>query len=92
MEIRVGSLVELGKVWQVVLFAALVMWAVIIYRGVKPALRGQSAFSLPYWILYSVIAITILFLSSFVGGKNTNFVIADFLALVCHSHVGGVLL
>ena len=70
--------VELGKVWQVVLFAALVMWAVIIYRGVKPALRGQSAFSLPYWILYSVIAITILFLSSFVGGKNTNFVIADF--------------
>jgi len=51
---------------------------VIIYRGVKPALKGQSAFSLPYWILYSVIAITILFLSSFVGGKNTNFVIADF--------------
>ena len=70
--------VELGKLWQVVLFAALVMWSVIIYRGVKPALKGQSAFSLPYWILYSVIAITILFLSSFVGGKNTNFVIADF--------------
>ena len=54
------------------------MWSVIIYRGVKPALKGQSAFSLPYWILYSVVAITILFLSSFVGGKNTNFVIADF--------------
>jgi len=70
--------VELGKLWQVVLFAALIMWAVIIYRGVKPALKGQSAFSLPYWILYSVVAITILFLSSFVGGKNTNFVIADF--------------
>jgi len=70
--------VELGKLWQVVLFAALVMWSVIIYRGVKPALKGQSAFSLPYWILYSVVAITILFLSSFVGGKNTNFVIADF--------------
>ncbi len=70
--------VELGKVWQVVLFVALIMWAVIIYRGVKPALKGQSAFSLPYWVLYSVVAITILFLSSFVGGKNTNFVIADF--------------
>ena len=61
--------VELGKLWQVVLFAALVMWSVIIYRGVKPALKGQSAFSLPYWILYSVIAITILFLSSFVAGR-----------------------
>lgn len=70
--------VELGKAWQVVLFVALIMWAVIIYRGVKPALKGQSAFSLPHWILYSVVAITILFLSSFVGGKNTNFVIADF--------------
>ncbi len=70
--------VELGKLWQVVLFVALIMWAVIIYRGVKPALKGQSAFSLPYWILYSVVAIAILFLSSFVAGKNTNFVIADF--------------
>lgn len=70
--------VELGKLWQVVLFVALIMWAVIIYRGVKPALKGESAFSLPYWILYSVVAIAILFLSSFVAGKNTNFVIADF--------------
>ncbi|MHC4269534.1 MAG: nitric-oxide reductase large subunit [Planctomycetota bacterium] len=70
--------VELGKLWQVFLFVSLIMWAVIIYRGVKPALKGQSAFSLPYWILYSVVAITILFLSSFVAGENTNFVIADF--------------
>ena len=70
--------VELGKLWQVVLFASLIMWALIVYRGVKPALKKKSAFSLPYWILYSVVAITVLFLSSFVAGKNTNFVIADF--------------
>jgi nitric oxide reductase subunit B len=70
--------VELGKLWQIFLFAALIMWAVIIYRGVKPALKGQSAFSLPYWILYSVVAITVLFTSGFVSGPNTNFVIADF--------------
>jgi hypothetical protein len=48
------------------------MWAVIIYRGVKPALKGQSAFSLPYWILYSVVAIHVLFTSGFVSGPNTN--------------------
>lgn len=70
--------VELGKLWQVFLFVALIMWAVIIYRGVKPALKGQSAFSLPYWILYSVVAIAVLFTSGFVAGPNTNFVIADF--------------
>ena len=44
--------VELGKLWQAFLFVALIIWAVIVYRGVKPALKGQSAFSLPYWILY----------------------------------------
>ena len=83
--------VELGKVWQVVLFAALIMWAVIIYRGVKPALKGQSAFSLPYWILYSVVAITILFTVKLCSREKYQFCHCRFLALVRYSHVGRVL-
>lgn len=70
--------VELGKVWQGTLFAALVLWAVIIYRGIRPVLKDLKPFSLPSWMLYSVFAIVLLFLSSFVAQPKTNFVVADF--------------
>ena len=70
--------VELGKLWQVILFVALGLWAVTVYRGVRPVLRQLQPFSLPAWMLYSVAAIVVLFLSGFVAGPRTNFVIADF--------------
>jgi nitric oxide reductase subunit B len=70
--------VELGRVWQALLFLALILWAVIVARGVWPALQGKPAWSLPYWLLYTVVAVVGLFLSSFVSTPHTNFVIADF--------------
>ncbi|MDQ3263352.1 MAG: cbb3-type cytochrome c oxidase subunit I [Myxococcota bacterium] len=69
---------ELGRVWQVLLFASLILWAVIVARGVWPMLKGQPMWSLPYWLLYTVTAVVGLFISSFVAREDTNFVIADF--------------
>ncbi len=70
--------VELGRAFQIVLFASLVLWSVIVFRGVKPALSGKSWFTIPHWLLYTTIGISVLFLSSFVASPRTNFVIADF--------------
>lgn len=70
--------VELGRLWQAGLFAALVLWAVIVFRGVRPAIRASNPFALPSWMMYSVVAIVVLFLSSFVASPRTNFVVADF--------------
>lgn len=70
--------VELGRLWQALLFAALVLWAVIVGRAVRPVLRAAQPFSLPAWTLYSVVAIVALFLSGFVARPETNFVVADF--------------
>jgi nitric oxide reductase subunit B len=70
--------VELGRVWQFLLFIALLLWVIIVYRGVRPALRPTTPWSLPHWLLYTVAAVSLLFCSSFVAGPGTNFVIADF--------------
>jgi nitric oxide reductase subunit B len=70
--------VELGRLWQVLLFGAFALWAVIMWRGVRPALRGREPWSLPYWMLYAVVSILLLFIAGFVAGPQTNFVIADF--------------
>lgn len=69
---------ELGRIWQVGLFAALILWAVIVVRGSWPALQVKRPFALPYWLIYSIIAVAALFLSSFVATPRTNFAIADF--------------
>jgi len=70
--------VELGKFFQWLLFASLGLWAYIMYRGLKPALKSASPFALPNWMLYAVLTITLLFGSGFVAGARSNFVIADF--------------
>lgn len=70
--------VEFGRAWQVALLVGFVLWATIIYRGIGLVLRERDWWSLPNWMLYSVVAISLLYLSSFVANPQTNFVIADF--------------
>ncbi|MCZ7649018.1 MAG: cbb3-type cytochrome c oxidase subunit I [Planctomycetota bacterium] len=70
--------VELGKLWQGLLFAGLALWAWILVRGIQPVLSQLRPFELPQWMLYVVVGIVALFCSSFVAGPRTNFVIADF--------------
>lgn len=70
--------VDFGRVYQGLLMVVFVLWAVIVYRGLKPILVNRQKWNLPNWIIYSVIGIPLLFLSGFVAKPETSFVIADF--------------
>jgi nitric oxide reductase subunit B len=71
--------VEPGRLWQAVLQIALGLWAVIVARGVRPALRAARAtFTLPHWLTWTTTSVAVLFLSGFVAGPETSFPIADF--------------
>lgn len=70
--------VDFGKAYQILLMGIFILWGVIVYRGIKPALIKHEPWNLPNWIMYSVIGIPLLFLSGFVAQPETNFVIADF--------------
>ena len=70
--------VDFGKSYQVLLMIIFILWAVIIYKGLKPAFQKGKPWNLPNWILYSVIGIPLFFISGFVSLPETNFVIADF--------------
>ncbi|MBK8623079.1 MAG: cbb3-type cytochrome c oxidase subunit I [Saprospiraceae bacterium] len=70
--------VDFGKGFQVLLMVVFILWMVVVYRGIKPALIKKEPWNLSNWILYSVIGIPLLFLSGFVAKPETNFVIADF--------------
>ncbi|HVS90747.1 MAG TPA: cbb3-type cytochrome c oxidase subunit I [Mucilaginibacter sp.] len=70
--------VELGKIWQILLGVAFVLWAVIIYRGIKPSMKTKQPWALPNWLLYAIGSVIILFISGFIATPRTNFVITDF--------------
>jgi nitric oxide reductase subunit B len=70
--------VELGRLWQYVLYVGLALWGFIVFRGVKPALRQVDPWAMPNWLLYTICSIVLLLTSGFVAGPRTNFVIGDF--------------
>ncbi len=70
--------VDFGKLYQALLMVIFILWAIVVYRGIRPAMIKKEPWNLPNWIMYSVIGIPLLFISGFVAQPETNFVIADF--------------
>lgn len=70
--------VEMGKLWQVILAAVFIIWAITLYRGIKPVMKLKQPWALPNWLVYTTFSIILLFVSGFIATPKTNFVIADF--------------
>ena len=70
--------VEMGKLWQGVLFLVFALWGVIVARMAKVVWHEGDAWTLPKWLLYAVVCVLLLFISGFVARPETNFVVADF--------------
>jgi nitric oxide reductase subunit B len=70
--------VDFGRLFQGLLMVIFVLWGIVVFRGLRPAFVKNDTWSLPKWIMYSVIGIPLLFISGFVATPETNFVIADF--------------
>ncbi len=70
--------VQMGRAFQYTLYAAFVVWMVIVMRGVWPILKQRKTWSLPNWMVYTIAGIIFMFSAGFVANPDTNFVIADF--------------
>jgi len=70
--------VEPGKLWQIILGVVFIIWAITIYRGIKPVMKLKQPWALPNWLVYTTFSIILLLISGFIATPKTNFVIADF--------------
>lgn len=70
--------VEIGKLWQVMLGVVFIIWAITLYRGIKPVMKLKQPWALPNWLVYATFSIIVLLISGFIATPRTNFVIADF--------------
>jgi len=69
---------DLGRLWQILLTVGMVLWVVILVRGLRSRLAGEHPGNLPYLLLYSAISIPAFYAVGMVFGKITNFAVMDF--------------
>jgi nitric oxide reductase subunit B len=69
---------DLGRLWQVLLVIGLLQWCVILYRGLRGRLAGESRGNLPYLFFYSALTIPLFYAVGLLNRSHTNFAIADF--------------
>jgi nitric oxide reductase subunit B len=54
--------IELGRVWQVALIAGMVLWLVLVYRAIKPALQAEKDVGgLTHLLLYASVSIPVFY-------------------------------
>ena len=70
--------VEPGKLWQIMLGIVFIIWAISLYRGIRPVMKIKQPWALPNWLVYATFSIILLLVSGFIATPKTNFVIADF--------------
>jgi nitric oxide reductase subunit B len=71
--------VDLGRLWQILLFVGLVFWLVLMYRGLKPALaKRDESRSLLLLFLVSAIAIPVFYAAGLMYGQRSHIVTTEF--------------
>jgi nitric oxide reductase subunit B len=72
---------ELGRLWQFLLFVGLLAWLLIVYRAIAPHLRlghKDEFTSLIYFYTFSAIFVVAFFGFGFFYGKGSHITLADY--------------
>lgn len=69
---------DLGRLWQILLTAGMLLWVLIIFRGTRHRLRQESAGNLPFLLLYSSLSIPAFYAVGMMFGKQSDFAVVDF--------------
>ncbi|HSK09784.1 MAG TPA: cbb3-type cytochrome c oxidase subunit I [Vicinamibacterales bacterium] len=69
---------DLGRLWQILLVAGMVIWVGILVRGLRSRLPGESKGNMPYLFLYSAISIPLFYAAGLAFGKDAEFAVMDF--------------
>src|SRR5262245_11641749 len=70
--------IDLGRFWQVLLIVGLVLWIVIISRGLWPKLKTESVGNLPSLFFYSALSIPLFYAVGLLCHTKTDFAVMDF--------------
>lgn len=69
---------DLGRLWQILLTTGMLIWLVILIRGMKGRLKGENPGNMPWLFIYSAISIPLFYAAGMFYGKNTHFTHVEF--------------
>ncbi len=70
---------ELGRIWQVILAAGMIIWLFIVYRGIRSGLKRETdKGGLIHLLFYSAIAVPFFYLFAFLINPGTHYTFADY--------------
>ncbi|MBU5611671.1 nitric-oxide reductase large subunit [Geomonas azotofigens] len=64
---------DLGRLWQILLTAGMLIWLVILIRGMADRLKGEHPGNMPWLFIYSAISIPLFYAAGMLFGKTTHF-------------------
>lgn len=71
--------IELGRVWQLLLIVGMIIWLVLVFRAIKPALKGESDKGrLTHLFLYSAVSIALFYMAGLMYGKGSHLADAEY--------------
>ena len=69
---------DLGRLWQIALTAGLVLWLVIMFRGLRARLRDEHLGSLSWLFFYASLSIPVFYGVGMLFGPHSHFAVIDF--------------
>jgi len=69
---------DLGRFWQYLLVAGMVLWVVLLFRGLRRCLASDSRGNLPHLFFYSAVSIPLFYAFGLLCRTQSNFAVADF--------------
>ncbi|MGB6064616.1 MAG: cbb3-type cytochrome c oxidase subunit I [Desulfomonilaceae bacterium] len=68
---------DLGRGWQILLALGLVLWAILVYRAITPALRDPERKEISWLFMISALTIPVFYLPAFFFKSTTEYSIVD---------------
>ena len=69
---------DLGKLWQILLTIGMVLWMVILWRGMKSRLRSESRVNMPWMFFYAALALPVVYALGNLTYHTEKYPVADF--------------
>ncbi len=71
--------IELGRIWQLLLISGMLIWLVLMFRAISPALKDEKdSGGLTHLLLYSSIAIPLFYMAGLMYGKGSHISDAEY--------------
>lgn len=69
---------DLPRLWQILLVIGLFLWIIIIWRGLRSRLKGESKMNMPWMFFFAGLAIPAFYAVGLLAKSDTHVTVADF--------------